>query len=70
MNRAIAVYACEWQVVMCRITGHTYLTYGPLLNGAATVVFEGVPSYPNAGRVWEVVAKYKVALGALLWLSL
>jgi acetyl-CoA synthetase len=45
---------CGW------ITGHTYLTYGPLLNGATSVVFEGVPTYPNAGRLWEVVAKHKV----------
>jgi len=45
---------CGW------ITGHTYLTYGPLLNGVATVVFEGVPTYPDAGRCWEVVAKYGV----------
>lgn len=45
---------CGW------ITGHTYLCYGPLLNGAANLVFEGLPSYPDAGRVWEIVAKYKV----------
>lgn len=45
---------CGW------ITGHTYLTYGPLLNGVASVVFEGVPSYPDCGRFWEVVDKYKV----------
>ena len=45
---------CGW------ITGHTYLTYGPLLNGLATVVFEGVPTYPDAGRCWQVVEKYKV----------
>ena len=45
-----------------RITGHTYLTYGPLLNGASCVVFEGVPSYPDCGRCWQVVEKYKVSL--------
>lgn len=42
------------------ITGHTYVTYGPLLNGATQVVFEGVPTYPDAGRLWEIVAKYRV----------
>jgi acetyl-CoA synthetase len=42
------------------ITGHSYIVYGPLLNGATTIMFEGVPSYPNPGRFWEVVDKYKV----------
>lgn len=42
------------------ITGHTYLLYGPLLNGATTVFFEGVPTYPDAGRFWEVVDKHQV----------
>lgn len=42
------------------ITGHSYLLYGPLLNGATTVLFEGVPSYPNFGRFWEVIEKHKV----------
>ncbi len=42
------------------ITGHSYITYGPLLNGATTVMFEGAPSYPDWGRFWEVVDKYKV----------
>ena len=37
------------------ITGHSYIVYGPLLNGATTVMFEGVPSYPNYGRFWEIV---------------
>ena len=49
---------CGW------ITGHTYLTYGPLLCGAQCVVFEGVPSYPTPGRSWQVVEKYNVS-----WLS-
>lgn len=40
---------CGW------ITGHTYLTYGPLLNRAVSVLFEGVPNYPNFGRYWDVV---------------
>jgi len=37
------------------ITGHTYITYGPLLNGATTVMFEGVPTWPDAGRFWQIV---------------
>ncbi len=42
------------------ITGHSYIVYGPLCNGATTVMFEGVPSYPDFGRFWEIVAKHKV----------
>lgn len=42
------------------ITGHSYIVYGPLLNGATTVLFEGVPSYPDFGRFWDVVDKHKV----------
>ena len=42
------------------ITGHSYIIYGPLLNGATTVMFEGVPSYPNYNRFWEIVEKYGV----------
>lgn len=42
------------------ITGHSYILYGPLANGATTVLFEGVPSYPDFGRFWEVVQKHKV----------
>ncbi|UGU16785.1 acetate--CoA ligase [Sinomicrobium kalidii] len=42
------------------ITGHSYILYGPLANGATTVMFEGVPSYPDYGRFWEVVDKHKV----------
>ncbi|WP_286761182.1 acetate--CoA ligase [Salegentibacter sp. UBA1130] len=42
------------------ITGHSYILYGPLANGATTVIFEGVPSYPDAGRFWDVVEKHKV----------
>ena len=42
------------------ITGHSYILYGPLLNGATTVMFEGVPSYPNFSRFWEVIEKHKV----------
>lgn len=42
------------------ITGHSYIVYGPLVNGATTVLFEGVPSYPDFGRFWEIVEKHKV----------
>ena len=42
------------------ITGHSYIVYGPLANGATTVLFEGIPSYPDFGRFWEVVEKHKV----------
>ncbi|XP_054130892.1 acetyl-coenzyme A synthetase, cytoplasmic [Melozone crissalis] len=42
------------------ITGHSYITYGPLANGATGVLFEGVPTYPDVGRMWSVVDKYKV----------
>lgn len=42
------------------ITGHSYIVYGPLCNGATTVMFEGVPSYPDFGRFWEIVEKHKV----------
>jgi acetyl-CoA synthetase len=42
------------------ITGHSYIVYGPLLNGATTVIFEGIPSYPDYGRFWEVIDKHKV----------
>ena len=42
------------------ITGHSYIVYGPLTNGATTVMFEGVPSYPDYGRFWEIVEKHKI----------
>ncbi|GMQ28912.1 acetate--CoA ligase [Algoriphagus confluentis] len=42
------------------ITGHSYIVYGPLLAGATTVMFEGVPTYPDAGRFWAIVEKHKV----------
>jgi acetyl-CoA synthetase len=42
------------------ITGHSYIVYGPLLAGATTVMFEGVPTYPHPGRFWEIVDKYKI----------
>ena len=42
------------------VTGHTYIVYGPLANGATTLMFEGVPNYPDFGRFWEVVDKHQV----------
>ncbi|SMC57901.1 acetate--CoA ligase [Cellulophaga tyrosinoxydans] len=42
------------------ITGHSYIVYGPLANGATTLMFEGIPSYPDSGRFWEVIEKHKV----------
>jgi acetyl-CoA synthetase len=42
------------------VTGHSYIVYGPLANGAASVMFEGVPSYPDYSRFWKIVEKYKV----------
>ena len=42
------------------ITGHSYIVYGPLANGATTVMFEGVPNYPDFGRFWEIIQKHKI----------
>jgi acetyl-CoA synthetase len=42
------------------VTGHSYIVYGPLANGATTLMFEGVPNYPNASRFWEVIDKHQV----------
>jgi acetyl-CoA synthetase len=52
------VYWCTADVGW--VTGHTYILYGPLANGAVTLMFEGVPSWPDNGRFWQVVAKHKV----------
>ncbi len=52
------VYWCTADVGW--ITGHSYLTYGPLANGATTLVFEGVPTYPDASRFWQVIDKHQV----------
>uniref|UniRef100_A0A8B9RIQ6 Acetyl-coenzyme A synthetase n=1 Tax=Astyanax mexicanus TaxID=7994 RepID=A0A8B9RIQ6_ASTMX len=43
------------------ITGHSYITYGPLANGATSVLFEGLPTYPDVSRMWEIVDKYHVS---------
>ena len=42
------------------VTGHSYIVYGPLCNGATTVMFEGVPTYPDAGRYWDIIGKHKI----------
>ncbi len=52
------VYWCTADVGW--ITGHSYIIYGPLLNGATTLVFEGVPTFPDAGRFWQVIDKHGV----------
>ncbi|MDQ3112445.1 MAG: acetate--CoA ligase [Bacteroidota bacterium] len=56
--RAQDIYWCTADVGW--ITGHSYIVYGPLLAGATSVMFEGVPTFPDAGRFWQVVDKYKV----------
>jgi acetyl-CoA synthetase len=52
------VYWCTADVGW--VTGHSYIVYGPLANGATTLMFEGVPNYPNASRFWEVIDKHQV----------
>jgi acetyl-CoA synthetase len=52
------VYWCSADIGW--VTGHSYIVYGPLANGATSVMFEGVPTYPDAGRFWQVCEKYKV----------
>ena len=52
------VYWCTADVGW--VTGHSYIIYGPLCNGAVTLMFEGVPTYPDAGRFWQVVDKHQV----------
>ncbi|MDP4823265.1 MAG: acetate--CoA ligase, partial [Aestuariivirgaceae bacterium] len=52
------VYWCTADVGW--VTGHSYIVYGPLANGATTLMFEGVPNYPDAGRFWDVIDKHKV----------
>ena len=54
------VYWCTADVGW--ITGHSYIVYGPLANGATSVMFEGIPSWPNASRFWEVVDKHQVTI--------
>ncbi|MEA1649293.1 acetate--CoA ligase [Nitrospirillum sp. BR 11164] len=52
------VYWCTADVGW--VTGHSYILYGPLANGAVTLMFEGVPNYPDSGRFWQVIDKHKV----------
>ena len=54
------VYWCTADVGW--VTGHSYILYGPLANGATTLMFEGVPTYPDSGRFWQVVEKHKVTI--------
>ncbi len=54
------VYWCTADVGW--VTGHSYIVYGPLANGAITLMFEGVPTYPNASRCWDVVDKHQVSI--------
>ena len=44
------------------VTGHSYIVYGPLANGATSVLFEGIPTYPDAGRFWKMIEQYKVSI--------
>lgn len=58
--QASDVYWCTADVGW--VTGHSYIVYGPLANGATSLVFEGVPNYPDWGRFWEVVERHKVSI--------
>jgi len=44
------------------ITGHSYIVYGPLSAGATSIIFEGIPTYPDAGRLWDIIDKYRVSI--------
>ena len=54
------VYACVADIGW--ITGHSYIVYGPLANGATTLMFESVPTYPDAGRYWDMVQRHKISI--------
>ena len=54
------VYWCTADVGW--VTGHSYILYGPLANGATTLMFEGVPNYPTASRFWDVCDKHNVSI--------
>jgi acetyl-CoA synthetase len=58
--RASDVFWCTADIGW--ITGHTYVAYGPLAAGATQVIFEGIPTYPNAGRFWQMIEKHKVSV--------
>ena len=53
---------CLEPAITVPLPGHSYLADGPLLNGATNVVFEGVPTYPDAGRFWKMIEKHKVTI--------
>jgi len=53
------VYFCTADIGW--VTGHSYVVYGPLCNGSTTLMFEGVPTYPDAGRLWRIIEKFKVS---------
>ncbi|WP_228243321.1 acetate--CoA ligase [Porphyrobacter sp. GA68] len=57
---ANAVFWCTADIGW--VTGHSYVTYGPLLNGATQVIFEGVPGWPDPGRIWDVVDRHQVSI--------
>ncbi len=59
-NGSMPVYWCAADVGW--VTGHSYVVYGPLLNGATTLMFEGVPNYPDFSRFWQVIDKYRVEI--------
>ena len=58
--KADDIYWCTADVGW--ITGHSYVTYGPMAMGATQIVFEGIPTYPNAGRFWDMIQKHKVSI--------
>lgn len=58
-NQADDIFWCSADIGW--ITGHSYMTYGPLLNGITQVMFEGVPTFPTPARFWDVISKYKVS---------
>ena len=58
--KADDVYWCTADIGW--VTGHSYIVYGPLINGATSVLFEGVPQYPDKDRFWDIVEKYKVSI--------
>jgi acetyl-CoA synthetase len=54
------IYCCAADVGW--VTGHSYVVYGPLANGATTVMFEGIPTFPDAGRYWDMVQRHKITI--------
>lgn len=59
-NKADDIYWCTADVGW--ITGHSYVCYGPLANGATQVIYEGVPSYPDPGRIWRMIQRHKITV--------